>query len=136
MAERVLLDTGVLVALANRADPDHASCVEALKRSSARLVSIEGVLVEACFLLRRSRAPERPLELAAALGVHLHAQSPGGLKRAADFMRRYRSKSIDLVDALLCVTAEELEIERIFTLDRRDFSVYRLKGNRALELLP
>lgn len=136
MAERALLDTGVLVALANRADPDHAVCVEALKRSSAGLVTVEGVLVEACFLLKRSRAPERPLELALALGAHVHAQSPGGLKRAADFMRRYRSRSIDLVDALLCVTAEELDIRRIFTLDRRDFSVYRLRGNRALELVP
>lgn len=136
MAERVLLDTGVLVALANRADRDHAACVEALKRSSAGLITVEGVLVEACFLLRRSRAPERPLELALLLGAHLHPQSPGGLKRAAEFMRRYRSKSIDLVDALLCVTAEELDVKRIFTLDRRDFSVYRLRGNRALELLP
>ena len=128
-----MLDTGVLVALANRADPDHEACVEALEHSTARLVTVEGVLVEACFLLRRSSAPARPIELALALDAQLHPHSPGGLRRAVEFLRRYQSKSIDLVDALLCVAAEELRISKIFTLDRRDFSVYRLRGSRALE---
>jgi predicted nucleic acid-binding protein len=41
-------------------------------------------------------------------------------------MRKYRSLPMDFADATLVRVAEREGIRRIFTLDRRDFSVYRL----------
>jgi predicted nucleic acid-binding protein len=51
-------------------------------------------------------------------------------------MRRYESIGAQLADAALIHLAEREGIRTIFTLDRRNFSVYHLKGNRALTFLP
>ena len=50
-------------------------------------------------------------------------------------MRRYADLPMDLADATLVVLAERLRTPWIFTLDRRDFSVYRV-GRRTFRLLP
>jgi len=39
---KVLLDTGVVVALVNAADPDHARCREVWGRLRARIFTVEG----------------------------------------------------------------------------------------------
>ena len=41
-----------------------------------------------------------------------------------------------LADASLVYLAQREDISTVFTLDRRDFSVYRFKGNQAFRLLP
>ncbi len=135
MAEPVLLDTGVLVALASRRDRDHARCVGAIQSLRGPIVTVEGVLVEATHLLRGVHdGPAKLLELVGALRVIRHAVTEPGLTRVVELMRRYAR--MDFVDGLLVTTAEELRMRRILTLDRRDFSIYRLRSGRALELLP
>jgi predicted nucleic acid-binding protein len=42
---------------------------------------------------------------------------------------------MDFTDATLVVLAERLRATAVFTLDRRDFSVYRV-GRRAFRLVP
>ncbi len=54
----------------------------------------------------------------------------------ADFLRRYRKVSPDLADACLVHIAERYNIDTVFTLDRRDFSIYRFNKNRPFTLLP
>ena len=54
----------------------------------------------------------------------------------AAFMRRYESIRADLPYAAVIYLAEREKIRTIFTLDLRDFSVYRLKGNRSLIIIP
>jgi predicted nucleic acid-binding protein len=43
---------------------------------------------------------------------------------------------MDLADAALVRVAEREGIQRIFTLDRRDFSVYRPQGIDRFSLVP
>jgi hypothetical protein len=43
---------------------------------------------------------------------------------------------MDYADATLVVLAEELATNLVFTTDRRDFGVYRIKGRRSFEILP
>ena len=137
MARRVLLDTGVLVALVNRLDPDHERCVGAVASLRARLFTVDGVLVEASHLLRKSRAGQRQaVELVIAAGTELRPTTTARLRRALELMERYRDRRMDLVDALLVVAAEELELSEILTLDRRDFTTYRLPAGKAFTLLP
>jgi predicted nucleic acid-binding protein len=52
------------------------------------------------------------------------------------FLRRYRKVGAQLADASLMYLAEQQDFETIFTLDCQDFSVYRLRGNRAVQLIP
>ncbi len=51
-------------------------------------------------------------------------------------MDRYASLGAQLADAALMYIAEREGINTVFTLDRRDFSVYRTTDGRALSILP
>jgi hypothetical protein len=52
------------------------------------------------------------------------------------FLEQYRDLAAQLADASLCYLAEREGINTIFTLDRRDFSVYRTRQNQPFSLLP
>ena len=54
-------------------------------------------------------------------------------------MEEYADHPMDLADASLVVAAEQLQTRRIFSLDRDDFSTYRVRVGwrlEAFELLP
>ena len=51
-------------------------------------------------------------------------------------MHQYADLPMDLADAALIRVAEREGIRTIFTLDRRDFSVYRLHGRIRPHLIP
>jgi len=53
-----------------------------------------------------------------------------------DLMRRYKDLPMDLADATMVVLAEALGISKIFTLDHKDFSIYRFKQTRRFTLIP
>lgn len=138
MAEhRVLIDTGPLVALLSENDAAHCLCTEALASLSPPLLTCWPVLTEAAWLLRK-----RPLALEKLLqsfDTGLLALLPldaDVLPWIAAFLRRYASIEAQLADASLVYLAERENIRTVFTLDRRDFSVYRIKRNRALKILP
>src|SRR4051794_23655970 len=57
------------------------------------------------------------------------------LPAIAAVMKRYESSAIQLADAALAHLAERENIRTVFTLDRRDFSIIRLKRNRSLILI-
>ena len=52
------------------------------------------------------------------------------------FMERYASAKAQMADAALMYIAEREGIDTVFTLDRRDFSIYRTTDGRALAILP
>jgi len=57
-------------------------------------------------------------------------------KGIADVMRKYESIHPQLADAALVYLANRDGIDTIFTLDRRDFSVFRSARKRPFRLLP
>ena len=134
---RTLVDAGPLVAIVSEDDAAHETCLAALDSLHPPLLSCWPVLTEAAWLLRR-----RPAALRRLLGhcdgslVSLLDLDSAAIVRVTDFLHRYESIGAQLADAALIHLAEREGIRTIFTLDRRDFSVYRLKGNRALTLLP
>jgi predicted nucleic acid-binding protein len=65
--------------------------------------------------------------------VELDAQA---LSWAVGFMERYATLGAQLADATLMFLAERERIDTVFTLDRRDFTVYRTTDGRALALVP
>jgi hypothetical protein len=50
-------------------------------------------------------------------------------------MKRYKSLRPQLADMSLVILCQQVEASTVFTLDRRDFTVYRVKGKK-LRLLP
>ena len=55
----LLLDTGALVALLDRSDGAHGSCVEALRSVSGRMLTTEPVVTESLWLLDHSLAAQQ-----------------------------------------------------------------------------
>jgi hypothetical protein len=51
-------------------------------------------------------------------------------------MERYADLPMDFADATLVHVANREGLRDIFTLDRRDFAVYRLKGGRSFNVVP
>jgi uncharacterized protein len=51
-------------------------------------------------------------------------------------MKKYASLQPQFTDAMLVYLANRENIETIFTLDRRDFSVYRSARKKPFRLLP
>jgi uncharacterized protein len=51
-------------------------------------------------------------------------------------MKKYRDLPMDLADAALVRVAEREGIRTIFTVDRRDFSLYRPLGLGRFRIIP
>lgn len=58
------------------------------------------------------------------------------LARLDELMHRYRDRPMDFADATLVYLAERERITTIFTIDRADFSTYRISGRKAFRILP
>ncbi len=53
-----------------------------------------------------------------------------------ELMEKYKDRPMDLADASLVVTAESENLRRIFTLDKTDFSIYRIHNKDTFDILP
>jgi predicted nucleic acid-binding protein len=131
----ILLDTGVIVALLDRAESQHAACAKAVRESSSPLVTCEAVIAESCYLLRGLAGAADAILENVRTGVF---QIPFQLTQAAAplqrLFRRYRDREMDLADACLVHLAGELGTGDILTLDR-DFEIYRWGTNKPFHLL-
>lgn len=137
VAKRALLDTGFVVALVNGGDPDHRACVDVWAGVRSQLFSVDGVLVEAAHMLRKSPGgPSAAVGLIEAAGTTLVPVAEIGTERALALMEKYRDVPMDLVDALLVAVAERHAITDVLTLDRRGFSAYRANGRRRFHIWP
>lgn len=122
----ILVDAGPLVALLHRDDQHHHDCVEALARLRDPLVTVWPAFTEAMYLLNFSwRAQDALWELVLEETLRLLPVEADDHRRMRDLMKKYRMLPMDLADAALVAVAERERIRRIFTVDRRDFSIYR-----------
>ena len=64
--------------------------------------------------------------------VIVHNLEPQDFSRIAALAAQYRTLRPDFADLALLALAERLKLDRILTLDKKDFMVYRLKNGRAL----
>lgn len=133
----VLVDTGPLVALLDPSDAGRDACRDALARlEGADLVTTEAVVTEASYLLDFSVEAQAGLQ--SLLGSGRPRIEHVGVEervRVAELILRYASLPMDYADATLVVLAERLQAMRVFTLDRRDFSIYRV-GRKRFEIIP
>lgn len=64
--------------------------------------------------------------------VDLHESALASL---AHWKEKYRDLPMDLADAYLLWVAQQTGVLDILTIDRRDFSVYRLPNGKSLKLV-
>jgi uncharacterized protein len=134
--EQALCDTGPLVAFFDADDQDHEECRSAFRAFEGRLVTTWPVLAEVFYLLP-DRSHRRPLwQFILSAGIEVVQVTTAELPRMRSLMDQYAGLPMDFADASLVVLSERLKVRRVFSLDRRDFSVYRPRHVRAYEVLP
>lgn len=137
MSEGLLVDAGPLVALLNRRDRHHRACVDVLRKLHRPLLSTWMPITEAMYLLDFSVAAQGALlemiERGALQILDVLREDLPGIHK---LMRKYRDQPMDFADASLVQTAYRHGLTEIFTLDRRDFAVYRIERHRSFTILP
>jgi len=134
-----LLDTGPLVALLDRSEPDHDRVRSFMARlRGSRLVTTGAVITEAFYFLSdvRNGPPSLASFLDASATDVRDVFNADALAAAVRLMSKYADVPMDFPDATLVWIAELSAAERILTLDRRGFSSFRFGNNRRFELLP
>lgn len=133
-----LVDAGPLIAIINRKDDDHRSCVEVLCELQSPLVTTWAAVTEAMYFAGDRigwEAQERLWRMIMRGDLVVHEIGEQDVRRMHDLMKKYRDLPMDLADATLVVLAERLGVTRIFTLDR-DFKSYRLHGRKSFDIVP
>ena len=135
--KRILVDTGPLVAILSREDEYHAACVSALREMSGPLLSCWPVITEAAWLLRKSpRAVQQLLRSIDGGFLELLPLAGAEAEAIAALMKRYEDIHPQLADIVLVYLANREKIDTIFTLDQRDFSIYRSGRRTTFRVVP
>jgi predicted nucleic acid-binding protein len=120
----VLVDTGPLVALFVRNDPDHERVGAWLRGYRGRLLTTWHVLTEVCHFL----SPEvtlkflRWIKAGGATVVEMPAAELGNIIR---LIEKYRDRPMDLADASLIWLSGQAGVRDILSVDTGDFAVFR-----------
>ena len=137
MISIAVVDSGPLVAVANRADPDHERCLEILQDASLRLVIPALCVAEVSYLLGSrmgSRVEARFLRGLEELDVR--APKSGDWARIEELVREYSNFPLGGIDASVAALAESLDTDLIVTLDHRHFAAMRRTDGTPFRLLP
>lgn len=135
----LLVDTGVLLAAADRNDPDHEACAELLQDAQGPLVTTALVVAETAYLIQRQLGASAESDFFRALAagqIQIEQLSPTDLARIADLLAQYEDLPLGGTDASVIAIAERLGQMRIATIDHRHFSVVRPVHVAVFELLP
>jgi predicted nucleic acid-binding protein len=136
--KRILVDAGPIVAILSRADAYHETCIRSMHALTGPLLSCWPVIAEAAWILRHT--PMAVQQLMQSVGddgfLELLPLAGAEGKAIAAIMRRYEDLHPQLADVALVHLANREQIDTVFTLDRRDFSVYRYGHKRAFRIVP
>jgi uncharacterized protein len=135
----LIVDTGPLVATADRADKDHHACRALLEGDEGPLVTTAMVIAEAAYLIDRQLGPAAEAALYASITsgqLLVENLEDSDWERIAGLVTTYASLRLGGTDASVVTLAERLGTTRIATLNHRHFRVVRPRHADAFELLP
>lgn len=133
----LLVDTGVLYALADRRDAWHARVRTYLRSHPEALLVPVTILAEIAYLLRERIGAHAELAFVRSIAKGELAIEPvlrADLSRAEELMETYTD--IGFVDATVIAMAERLKASSIATTDRRHFTAVRPAHRERFALVP
>jgi predicted nucleic acid-binding protein len=133
----LLVDTGVLYALADRKDRWHRRCVEFIRTERERLLVPVCVLPEVTYLLHTrlgAGAEQAFVRALSARELDIESLKDADVNRADALLERH--PEIGFVDATIVAVAERLKLRRLATTDRGHFSRITPAHVPAFELVP
>lgn len=123
-----IADTGLIVGLLGADDPCHAWAAEAFRRSGP-FYTCDAVVTEACSFFHD---PRPVLTLISRGDLILDFNLAEQLPHVAALCAKYADQPMDLADACVVRMAELNQRCKIWTVDRRDFLVYRRHARQAV----
>lgn len=132
-----VLDTGPLVAFFDRSDRYHEWAKTQWAEAPVPMLSCEAVFAEATYLLHEHAglAPARVLALVERKLISLPFSLEQNAGAVIRLLERYGDKEMQLADACV-VRMSELERNcRVFTVDKREFQIYRRFERQLIPLV-
>lgn len=139
MSTAVVVDTGPLLAIADRDDAHHQTCIDWFTGHTGPVIVPAPVIVEVCWLLGRRVSPKAEAAFLAGLrgdDPHIEALVPADYERTAALVQAYADLGLGFVDASVVAVAERLHIDTVATINHRDFRVVRPGHLAAFILVP
>lgn len=134
-----IADSNFVYALYNASDIHHRDAMSFLSQNTEVMLVPDVVLPEVSYLIARDighSGMQTFLERFMQLDVQLEAVGMEDLARVRDIVSAYADARFDIVDCCIMAIAERLDITRIATFDRRDFSIFQPRHCDFLKLLP
>jgi hypothetical protein len=97
------------------------------------------VLPEVCYLIASRLGHQAMCRFVSSMtpnAVQVESLTTEDLVRVYQILEQYSDNQLDFTDAAIVTIAERLNITRVYTLDRRDFSIIRPSHCDYFELLP
>jgi len=132
------LDTGFLLAVLDADDEMHESCSEALLAESAPILP-DVVLPELAYMVLKELGYSVLIDFLNSLHkgeLVIEHFDLSDLARAAEILEEYADSQVDFVDCAIVAIAERLNIQRILTVDRRHFRIFRPKHYEYFVIVP
>jgi uncharacterized protein len=135
----LIVDTNVWLAAADRRSDRHGDCSAVLRTHHHELAAPVPVIAETSWLIldRLGAGSQNEFLRTVASGrVEAVDLEAADWARCVELTETYADMSLDLMDASIVAVAERLGLDRIATLNRRDFTVVRPRHVDAFELVP
>lgn len=123
------------MALASKRDHWHARAVEFLKNYRGELITTWPVLTEFSHLVPSTAALAQLQNWIERGGLRVYPLGQDELKQVVDWMSRYADRPMDLADASLVHVACATGVQQVWTIDRADFTTYRLPNRKRFRLV-
>lgn len=137
MPAEALIDTGAILALLDRTDRWHDSCVSAFRQLRLPLLTSEAVLTELFHLIGDTRTEmEAAWNFVRSGAILLGPLEDAELAHVHTLMSRYWDRPMDFADGTLVYLAKRETLSTILTVDQADFATYRIEGKRQFRILP
>lgn len=136
--QRVLADSGFVIAFVNDSDQRHSE-VRPIYFQYPQILLPRLALVEVVYLVTRDAGIHKAITLLKSLPksrFELVDSIDRDIERAADIMQQYADSKVDFVDASIIAIAEQLSIQTILTIDQRDFRLFRPVHCQSFMLRP
>jgi predicted nucleic acid-binding protein len=135
----LLIDTGPLLATADRDDAHHLACRSLLEGHDGQLVTTALVVAETAYLIDRQLGPHAEAALYESIidgTLRVEDLLPGDWQRVHELVTAYADLRLGGTDASLVAVAERLGETTIATLNHRHFSVVRPHHVDAFTIVP
>ena len=135
----IVADSGGIYGLYDKRDSAHIRLRGAVERERTRMIIPSVALGEIDYLLRvrlGTRALMQFLSDVEKGAFEIEAVTSEDLRRCRSLIMKYANLDLGLCDSAVVAVAERLGIDRILTVDQRDFRAIRSSKGKVFRLLP